>query len=185
MQNLWFQGLNYDIVGSNPKYGSSWARGGGDQQKNHDWTFFPDSRVLLPIFRTNCPHGSHFAQMGSYFAQDTITNPCSLLSTHKPQQGMCTCTKHPQPCPLRPLFLSWIRKCAKWTTVWAKCTPTGQNVWKVGNFFLFISKTLSGTFAQRLCNSYNYTNAPCQHKWPSPGPWPNSKCTKTVEVWCL
>ena len=42
--------------------------------------FLPNSRALLPTFRTNCPDGSHFAQMGSNFAQNTTTNPCSLLS---------------------------------------------------------------------------------------------------------
>ena len=40
------------------------------------------------------------------------------------------------------------------------------------------------TFAQRLCNSYNQANVPGQHMWPSPGPRPNSKCSKTVEIWC-
>ena len=44
--------------------------------------FLPNSRALLPTFRTNCPDGSHFAQMGSDFAQNTTTNPCSLLSRH-------------------------------------------------------------------------------------------------------
>ena len=32
--------------------------------------FFPNSRALLPTFRTTCPDGSHFAQ-------NTTTNPCS------------------------------------------------------------------------------------------------------------
>ena len=36
--------------------------------------FLPNSRALLPTFRTNCPDGSHFAQMGSNF-QNTTTNP--------------------------------------------------------------------------------------------------------------
>ena len=44
--------------------------------------FLPNSRALLPTFRANCPGGSHFAQMGSDFAQKTTTNPCSLLSRH-------------------------------------------------------------------------------------------------------
>ena len=35
----------------------------------------PNSRALLPIFRTNCPDGSHFAQMGSHFAQSATPNP--------------------------------------------------------------------------------------------------------------
>ena len=40
--------------------------------------FLPNSRALLPTFRTNCPDGSHFAQMGSDLSQKTTTNPCSL-----------------------------------------------------------------------------------------------------------
>ena len=46
--------------------------------------FPPNSRALLPIFRTNRRDGSHFAQIGSHFAQITIPNPCSLLSRHTP-----------------------------------------------------------------------------------------------------
>ena len=45
--------------------------------------FFPISRALLPIFHTNCPDGSHFAQMGSHFAQNATPKPCSLLSHHQ------------------------------------------------------------------------------------------------------
>ena len=59
----------------------------------------------LPTFHTNCPHVSHFAQMGSHFAQNTTTNPCSLLSRHKPLSGICTYTKHPQNTPKHPF--SW------------------------------------------------------------------------------
>ena len=40
------------------------------------------------------------------------------------------------------------------------------------------------TFALRLYNSYNHAHVPYQHMWPSLGPWPNSKCSKTVEVGC-
>ena len=41
-----------------------------------------------------------------------------------------------------------------------------------------------GTFAPRLCNSYNHACAPGPHMWQSPGPRPDSKCSKTVEVGC-
>ena len=44
------------------------------------------------------------------------------------------------------------------------------------------------TFALRIYNSYNHAHAPGSSPslWPSPGPWPDSKCSKTVEVryWC-
>ena len=39
--------------------------------------FSTNSWALLPTFRTNFPGGSHFAQMGSHFAQNTTPNPCS------------------------------------------------------------------------------------------------------------
>ena len=61
--------------------------------------FPPNSRALLPIFRLNCPDGSHFAQI-------TIANPCSLLSRRAPLSGICTYTKHPQPHPKTPLLLA-------------------------------------------------------------------------------
>ena len=38
------------------------------------------------------------------------------------------------------------------------------------------------TFALRLYNSYNHVHAPGPQMSPSPGPWPDSKCSKTVEV---
>ena len=59
-------------------------------------SFCPNSRALLPTFRTNCPDGSHFAQMGSPFAQNTTPNPCSLLSSHTPHSRICTYIKHSQ-----------------------------------------------------------------------------------------
>ena len=102
--------------------------------------FLPNSRALFPTFRTNCPDGSYFAQMGCDFAQNTTTSPCSLLSSHKPLSEICTNTKHPQPDPKTPLFLSWFWKWTKWTTVWAKRTPSGQNIWKVGKTFLEVGK---------------------------------------------
>ena len=94
--------------------------------------FLPNSRALLPTFRINCPDWSHLVQMGYHFAQNTTTNPCSLLSHHKPLSGICMYTKCLQPHPKTPLFLVWNWKWAKWTIVWAKRTLTGQNVWKVG-----------------------------------------------------
>ena len=50
----------------------------------------------MPTFRTNCPDGSHFVQ-------DTTTNPCSLLSPHKPTQNTST---HTEPHPKTPPFLA-------------------------------------------------------------------------------
>ena len=38
------------------------------------------------------------------------------------------------------------------------------------------------TFAPRLYNCYNHAGVPGPHMWPSPGPGPDSKSCKTVEV---
>ena len=67
--------------------------------------FFPNSRSLLPTYRTNCPDGFHFAQMGSHFAQNfnTTTNPYSLLS---PFRGHVRTKNSPKPRPKTPLFLA-------------------------------------------------------------------------------
>ena len=59
----------------------------------------------MPTLSTNCPDGSHFAQMGFRFAQNITTNPCSLLSRHTPLSEICTNTKHPLPTPKHSL--SW------------------------------------------------------------------------------
>ena len=89
--------------------------------------FFPNSRAFVPTFHTNCLDGSPFAQMGSHFAQNTTPNPCCLLSRHTPLLEMCQYTEHPQAHPKTPHLLAWTWKWAKWTTVWAIQTQTGQN----------------------------------------------------------
>ena len=72
-------------------------------------------------------------------------------------------------------------------------SPVGEG-WKtltVGHclkhFRQFKEKHWPCTFAilaPRLYNSYNHAHVPGQHMWPSPGPGPDSKCSKTVEVRC-
>ena len=100
---------------------------------------FPNSRALLPTFRTNCPDGSHFALLGSHFARSTTTNLCSLLSGHKPLSGICTNKKHPQPHPQNTPFSVLILKVGKMNYClgktdpnWAKCLKSGQNFSRSG-----------------------------------------------------
>ena len=38
------------------------------------------------------------------------------------------------------------------------------------------------TFTPQLYNSYDHSHVPDPHMWLSPGPWPNSTCSKTMEV---
>ena len=74
-------------------------------------------------------------------------------------------------------------------------TSLGAEGWKiltVGHCFSSISdnsrknngQAFLGTFAPRLYNFYTHAHAPGQHMWQSPGPEPDSKCSKTVEVGC-
>ena len=82
--------------------------------------------------------GSHFAQFASHFAQNTKTNPCSLLSHHKPLWGICTFTKFHQPHP-KPPFPGLKLKVGKMNyglgkmdPKWAKCLKSGQNLSRSG-----------------------------------------------------
>ena len=60
----------------------------------------------------------------------------------------------------------------------------------MGHFFSSIfdnSRKINGqafsvTFALRLYKSYNHADEPHQQMWLSQGPWPDSKCSKTVKV---
>ena len=94
--------------------------------------FPPISRVPLPIFRTNCQHGSHFAKIRSHFEQNTTTNPSPLLSCHTPRSGICTYTNtqsQPQNTPFPGLNLK-VGKMnysqGKLDTNWAKCLKSAQ-----------------------------------------------------------
>ena len=111
--------------------------------------FLPNSRALLPTYRANCPNGSHIAQKGSHFSQNTTTNTFSLLSSHTPLSGICTNTKHPQPqwgwgCFQNTSFPGLILKLGKTNyclgkmdPTWAKCLKIGQNFSRRGNFFIY------------------------------------------------
>ena len=67
----------------------------------------------------------------------------------------------------------------------------GPHCWPLFSSILKNSRKTMGqapfvTFAPRLYksdyNHYNHAHAPGLHMWPSPGPWPDSKCSKTAEV---
>ena len=103
--------------------------------------FFPTLEHFCPLF-IQIPDGSHFAQMGFHFVQNTTPNPCSLLRRHTPLSGICIYTQYPQPHPKAPFFLDWTWKWAKWTDVWATWTSTQarQSVWKVDKSFLKVGQ---------------------------------------------
>ena len=92
----------------------------------YDWIFSP--RARLPTFSTNCLDGSHFAQMGSQFAQNPNPNPCSLLSRHTPFWDIYVHNTHPTPKTVNPFF---------WTKLESGQTelPSGQTGPQLGNMF--------------------------------------------------
>ena len=72
------------------------------------------------------------AQMGSHFAQNTTSNPFSLLSSHTPLLGIRTYTKHPQTYPKHPIsFESGQNELPSGQNE----TPTGQYVRKMDKTF--------------------------------------------------
>ena len=61
--------------------------------------FLPNSRAILPTFQTNCPHRSHFSQMGSDFAQNTTSKPCSCSVVTNSFLGYVPTQNTPKPTP--------------------------------------------------------------------------------------
>ena len=91
----------------------------------------PHSRALL---HTNCPDVSHFAQMESYFAQNTTPNPCSLLHRHTPFQGYVRTQNTPNPAQKHPF--SWPEfEC------WQNELPSGRPGPQLGKLFKNWTKT--------------------------------------------
>ena len=82
----------------------------------------------MPTFSTNCLDGSHFAQMGSQFAQNPNPNPCSLLSRHTPFWDIYVHNTHPTPKTVNPFF---------WTKLESGQTelPSGHTGPQLGNMF--------------------------------------------------
>ena len=98
---------------------------------------------FFPILQRFCPLAPfvQIAQMDLIFPGWGLILPRILpLFFTQAFLGICRYLKHPQPHSKTPPFLSWTWKWAKQTTVWAKWTPTGQNVWKVGNSCLEVGK---------------------------------------------
>ena len=101
----------------------------------YDWIFFPNSRALLPTFRTDCPDGSHFAQMGPRIPKPT---PVLYSAVIHPFRGYVRTQNTPKPTPKHPF--SWPELESGQNELPSILTPTGQNVWKVGKTFLEVGK---------------------------------------------
>ena len=108
------------------------------ESDSYDLIFPPNSRALLPTFRTKCLDGSHFALLGSHFAQSTTQNPFLYSAATNRFVAAMYVHKTPQSSPQNTPFPGLNLKVGKLTTVWAIWTPTGQNVWKVGQKKIFI-----------------------------------------------
>ena len=100
--------------------------------------FCPILEHFCPLF-INCPDGSHFAQMGSHFAQNTTTNPCSLLSqSQTPFADMYiheTLQTSPQNTPfpgLKSKVCKMNYSLFKMDPNWAKCLKSGPNLSRSG-----------------------------------------------------
>ena len=98
--------------------------------------FSPNSRAILPTFPTRYPDGSHFAQMGPHFDQNTTTNPLGLFFTQLSQSpfGDMYAHKTPPNTPKTPHFPGLNLKVGKMNYClgkmdphWAKCMKSGQN----------------------------------------------------------
>ena len=86
--------------------------------------FNPPSPPILEHFCPLLPRWTSFCPNGVSFCPEYHPQPCSLLS-------MYVC-KTPQSPPKNTPFPGLNLKVAKWTTVWATWTPTGQKFLKSG-----------------------------------------------------
>ena len=125
----------------------------------------PNSRELLPTFRTNCPGGSQFAQIGSHLAQNTTTNRCSLLSSHKPLLGylLTQNTHNLTPNTSFPGLNLKVGKMnyslGKMDPNWAKCLKMGQNFSRCGpkkKIITFFLKQ-AGSSSQQLQKTWKHS----------------------------
>ena len=149
---------------------------------SHIWTFtlwsddlyiyiyIPNSRALLPTFCTNCPDGSHFAQIGSHFAQNTTSNPLFFTQpSPTPFWDMYVHKTPPNPPQNTPfsgliLKLGILNYClGKMDPIWAKCLKSWQNFSRSWQKKIFIKE---GTAILHLQYSMSRTAHPQGLKAP-------------------
>ena len=94
----------------------------------------------MPTFRTDCPDGSHFAQMGPRIPKPT---PVLYSAVIHPFRGYVRTQNTPKPTPKHPF--SWPelesgqneRPSGQPGPNWAKCLKGGQNCSRKGQKILF------------------------------------------------
>ena len=114
---------------------------------HYDWIPPPPPPILEHFCHISykSPRWVSFCADGISFCPEHHLQPLFFTQlSHTPFRDMYV-PKTPQRAqvhPKTPPFLTWTWKWAKWTTFWAICTPTGQNVWKVGKTFLEVGKKI-------------------------------------------
>ena len=138
--------------------------------------------------RRRCHDDDHRSQKDYDFCPDNNPRPGYYNAFHEAQFEWCIARD-------RQHYAEKANKKvrSKYKPVWGMRVET-PSAWATV-FFYYLEKfkenqwqAFSDTFAPRLYDSYNH--CPCAKPahvpaaWPSPGPWPDSKCPKTVEVGC-
>ena len=103
------------------------------------------------------------------------------------------CIKYHSVACIRFLFSMNYQHFAKTGIIYLRYSPVwgmrveNPSAWAtvISVFSTIQGKTMAKSYQALLLRSYAITkitaHAPGQHMWPSPGPWPDPKCTKTVE----
>ena len=78
-------------------------------------------------------------------------------------------------------FRGWVEKPSLWAIVFKYFPQFKEKQWP--NTFVIFAPRLWRWLYNCLITPMRY--APGRHMWQSQGPWPDSKCSKTVEVGCL
>ena len=119
--------------------------------------------LILPRWVSLCPEYHH---QPLFFTQLSQT-PFYVLTQNTPN-----------PTPKHPFPWKW----AKWTTVLAKWTPTGQNVWKVGKTFLEVGNFFIHFYL--ICSSHQSSISFLWTLWISETwrlSWNGSQCIIVVQ----
>ena len=104
-----------------PRSGTAWE----DRMGKHKMIEF-----FFPILVHFCPLFVQIAQMESHFAQNTTSNPCSLLSRHTPFLGYVRAQNTTKPTPKHHFFWPELESGAK-GAIWTPSGDSGLMVWKV------------------------------------------------------
>ena len=118
--------------------------------------FLPNSRALLPTFRTNCPDWSHFAQMGLILPRIPPPTPVLYSAATKTFLGYVQTRNTPSPTPKHPFSLPDFESgqnellSGQNGPHLAKCLKSGQNFSRSGQKKIFILSSMSSPDSPQL-----------------------------------